>query len=220
MNREIAVIGLGRFGSAVALALARAGQTVIGVDLDRAVVQELADELTDVVRADTTDEEALRLLGITDFDTVVVAIGDFESNLLTTVSLKHLGVKQVIAKALTDRQADILQKIGVDQVILPEQEAGERLAKQLLSPAAEQLLSETGVVVGERAPPADWVGRSLSELAVRRKFGVLVIAIRRGSELLTAPGGDDSFQVADRIVFVGPRQRLKELGCRLIERRA
>src|SRR3712207_6302955 len=134
MNREIAVIGLGRFGSSVALELARAGRTVVGIDISRDVVQELSDALSDVVCADTTDEQALRLMAIGDFDTVVVAIGDFESNLLTTASLKYLGVKNVVAKALTDRQAAILNKIGVDQVVLPEQEAGERLARQLLNP--------------------------------------------------------------------------------------
>lgn len=220
MKREIAVIGLGRFGSSVALALSQAGQTVVGVDISRDVVQELSDELSDVICADATDEQALRLMAIGDFDTVVVAIGDFESNLLTTTSLKQLNVKHVVAKALTDRQASILNKIGVDQVILPEQEAGERLARRLLNPVAVRLFDEAQVSVGERPVLPEWVGRSLRELALRSKLGVLAVAIRRGSELLPAPGGDDRFEVEDRIVFVGPGERLKALGCRLIERRA
>jgi len=219
MNREIAVIGLGRFGSSVALALSRAGHTVVGVDVDRDVVQELADELTDVICADATDEQALRLMGISDFDTVVVAIGDFESNLLTTASLKQFGVAHVIAKALTGRQAAILNKIGVDQVILPEQEAGERLALHLVSSVAARVLDETGLSVGERSVPPEWIGRSLGELAVRSKLGVLAVAIRRGSELMAAPGGGDRFEVEDHIMFIGPPERLKELGCRLTERR-
>jgi trk system potassium uptake protein len=101
MAREFAVLGLGRFGTGVAVALAQAGCAVVGVDHDRDVVQDLAESLSDVIEADACDENALRLMGITDFDSVVVAIGDFESNLLAVVALKHLGVEHVIAKALT-----------------------------------------------------------------------------------------------------------------------
>lgn len=136
MVREVAVIGLGRFGSAVALALAEAGCAVVGIDRSRALVQELADQLADVVQADATDEDALRQLGIADFDVVVVGIGaDFESNLLITVALKEFGVPHVISKALSTRQAAILLKVGADQVVLPEQEAGKRLANDLLASA-------------------------------------------------------------------------------------
>ena len=101
MAREFAVLGLGRFGTGVALTLARAGCAVVGVDHDRELVRELAEQLSDVVEADACDEAALRLIGISDFDGVVIAIGDFESNLLAAVALKHLGVRHVVAKALT-----------------------------------------------------------------------------------------------------------------------
>ena len=121
---EFAVIGLGRFGSSLALTLAGRGYTVVGIDRDRALVQEFADELTQTVALDATDEDALRAIDIASFDTVVVAIGaDFESNLMATVALKSLGVRHIVCKALSERQQAILLKVGADRVVLPEYEA-------------------------------------------------------------------------------------------------
>ncbi len=220
MAREYAVLGLGRFGTGVALALSRRGCTVVGIDHDRQIVQELADQLADVVEADASDEDALRLVGVSDFDAVVVAIGDFESNLLAVVALKHLGVRYVVAKALTTRQAEILLKIGAAEVVLPEQEAGERLATRLMAPQISQVLFEqTGVAAGERPVPEAWVGKTLAELKVRQQFGVLSIVIRRGTEIILAPGPDDEFQVEDHVVFVGSQERLHALGCQIPNRR-
>lgn len=214
MTREFAVLGLGRFGTGVAQALAEAGCAVVGVDHDRGVVQDLADALSDVIEADACDEAALRLMGIADFDSVVVAIGGFESNLLAVVALKHLGVRHVVAKALTRRQAEILHKIGVDEVILPEQEAGERLARRLIAPGVNQVLKDQfGVSAGERSAPDAWIGRTIREVDVQRRHGVLVIAIRRNGELIMAPGAHVRFEPTDVLIFAGPDDRLAALGC-------
>jgi trk system potassium uptake protein TrkA len=214
MAREFAVIGLGRFGIGVALGLVQAGCTVVGIDEDQGLVQELADQLTDVVRADASDENTLRLIGISDFDGVVVAIGDLESSLLATLALKHLNVRYIVAKALNRRQAEILLKIGAHEVVLPEQEAGDRLAARLIAPEISQVLREqTGVAAGERLVPEGWVGQTLSQLGIRRKHSVLVIAIRRGTELIVAPGAEDRFEVGDRLVAVGTDDRLRAFGC-------
>lgn len=214
MAYEFAVIGLGRFGTGVALSLARAGCSVVGVDHDREIVRGLAEQLDDVIEADGSDETVLRQIGVSDFDSVVVAIGDFECNLLSTVALKHLEARHIVAKALTRRQAEILLRIGAHEIVLPEQEAGELLAARLLAPNISQaLLQQTGVAAGERLVPEEWVGRSLAELAIRPTHGVLVIAIRRGTRLITAPGADDSFEIGDQIVLTGPEPRLRELGC-------
>ena len=219
MAREYAVLGLGRFGTGVALALSRHGCTVVGIDHDREIVQGLADQLADVVEADGADEDALRLVGVGDFDAVVVAIGDFENNLLAVVALKHLGVHNIVAKALTARQAEILLKIGATEVVLPEQEAGERLASRLIAPDISQvLLEQTGVAAGERPVPEGWVGKTLAELQVRQQYGVLSIVIRRGTEIILAPGPDDEFQVEDHVMFVGSQERLRALGCRMPNR--
>jgi trk system potassium uptake protein TrkA len=130
--REYAVIGLGRFGSSLALRLIELGHSVLGIDRDREIVQRLADDLTQTAVLDASDEVALQDVGITAFDAVIVAIGaDFESNLMATTALKGLAVPLVIAKALSDRQRTILLRVGADRVILPEIEAGQRLADEL-----------------------------------------------------------------------------------------
>jgi trk system potassium uptake protein TrkA len=145
-----------------------------------------------------------------------VAIGEFEANLLAVVAVRHLGARHVVAKALTPRQAEILLRIGVDEVVLPEQEAGERLALRLLAPnISRDLMEHTGILAGERPVPQQWVGQSLGHIHLRQRHGVLAIAIRRGTELLIAPGADDIFQVEDQVVLVGDEERLKALGCRL-----
>lgn len=221
MAYEFAVIGLGRFGTGVALALARSGYSVVGVDHDRETVRGLAEQLDDVIEADGSDEGVLRQIGVSDFDSVVVAIGDFECNLLSTVALKHLQARHIVAKALTRRQAEILLKIGAHEIVLPEQEAGELLAGRLVAPNISQvLLQQTGVAAGERLVPEEWVGRSLAELAIRPTHGVLVIAIRRGTMLITAPGADDRFAIGDQLVLAGPEPRLRELGCRMHSQRS
>ena len=118
---DMAVIGLGRFGASVALTLARQGFSVVGVDRDPKLVQSLADDLTQTLTFDATDENALRAVDIASFDTVIVAIGaDFEANLMATVALKAVGVKRIICKALTERQKTILLRVGADKVVLPE----------------------------------------------------------------------------------------------------
>ena len=126
------MIGLGRFGSSLALRLVELGHSVLGIDRDREIVQRLADDLTQTAVLDASDEVALQDVGITAFDAVIVAIGaDFESNLMATTALKGLDVPLVIAKALSDRQRTILLRVGADRVILHEIEAGQRLADEL-----------------------------------------------------------------------------------------
>jgi trk system potassium uptake protein TrkA len=211
MIREVAVIGLGRFGTAVALTLAEAGCAVVGIDRDRALVQELAEQIDEVVQADATDDDALRQLGITDFDVVVVAVGaDFESNLLITTSLKELGVGHIIAKALSPRQASILHKIGADQVLLPEQEAGQRLANRLLAPSVTDALhSQSGIPALEVDLPDAWNKHTLHQLDLLRAHGVQVIAVRRAGDLVVAPDPDTPLASCERIVVVGMGDRLR-----------
>ncbi|HZH97967.1 MAG TPA: TrkA family potassium uptake protein, partial [Fimbriimonadaceae bacterium] len=134
-TQEFAVIGLGRFGFSLAKRLVSLGHTVLGVERDSAISQQYADELTQTVSLDSTDEDALREVDITSYETVVVAIGtNFEANVMTTVALKELGVRNVICKAATLRQRDILLRVGADRVVLPEHEGGARVAQELATP--------------------------------------------------------------------------------------
>lgn len=210
---EFAVIGLGRFGSSLALTLASRGYSVLGIDRDSAIVQQLADDLTQTVALDTTDEEALRAVDITSFDTVIVAIGaDFESNLMTTVALKAVGVRQVVCKALTERQQTILLKVGADRVVLPEHEAGQRLAYSLIAPwMLEQLPLGAKHSIAEILAPAQVIGKTLREANIQERFGLLVLAVKRGDEWKVPLPADEAFQQGDVLVTLGPNDGVARL---------
>ena len=203
---EFAVIGLGRFGSGVALTLVKRGYTVLGIDRDKAVSQQFADELTQTVALDSTDEEALRAVDITSFDTVIVGIGaDFESSLLTTVALRSVGVRRIVCKALSERQQSILLKVGADQVILPEHEAGQRLAYMLTTPLMlDQLPLGPEHSITELRPPPDYVGRPLRALDERDRLRVAIVALKRGTQVIIAPAHDTLLAQDDIIVVIGP----------------
>jgi trk system potassium uptake protein TrkA len=182
-SQEFAVIGLGRFGSAVALNLIERGYTVLGIDRDPEIVQKLADRITQIVALDSTNEDALRAVDITSFETVVVAIGThFENNLMTTVTLKSMGVNRVVCKAVSERQQQILLRVGADQVVLPEHEAGARLAWRLAEPRVlDHLDLGSGFSVAEVRVPNWLVGQSLMTSGLRKRFGINVLAIKRGA---------------------------------------
>ena len=162
---EFAVIGLGRFGASLALTLASDGYGVLGIDRNRQIVQQLADKLTQTVALDSTDENALRAVDIASFETVIVAIGsDFENNLMTTVGLKNLGVPRIICKALTEKQKTILLGIGATRVVLPESEAGRRLARELTIPRIlDQLVLDPEHSIVELTTTEAYTGRTLRE---------------------------------------------------------
>lgn len=202
---EVAVIGLGRFGSAVALTLERQGIHVLGIDKDPRLVQQYADRLTQTVALDATDEAALREVGIDHFETVVAAIGtNFECNLISVVNCKALGVKNVFAKALTQTQHDILLKVGADRVVMPEREAGERAALELLGMhSLGRLAHDADYLLVEMEIPPGLVGRTLSQCALRNRYGLTVIAVERGDAIVTMPDANWQFAAHDRLVLVG-----------------
>jgi trk system potassium uptake protein len=210
---EFAVIGLGRFGSSLALTLVERGYTVLGIDRDRDLVQQFADELTQTVALDATDEDALRAIDIAAFDTVVVGIGaDFESALMTTVGLKSLGVRRVVCKALSERQKNILLKVGADRVVLPEHEAGQRLAYSLTMPLLlDHLALDANHTITEFRAPAGSIGRTLRQADLLGKFAVTLLAIKRGEELLISPPADFVLQENDLLVVIGADANLARL---------
>lgn len=202
---EFAVIGLGRFGSAVALNLIERGYTVLGIDRSTEIVQELADRITQIVALDSTNEEALRAVDITSFDTVVVAIGtNFEANLMTTVTLKGVGVHRVVCKAVSERQQQILLRVGADQVVLPEHEAGARLAWRLAEPQVlDHLDLGEGISVAEVQVPEWLIGQSLMVSGLRKRFGINVLAIKRAGRMIVTPPADSVFAREDMILIIG-----------------
>lgn len=190
---NVAVIGLGRFGSALALELVNSGHQVLGIDSDERVVQSLSGELTHVVSADTTDEETLKELGLADMDSAVVAIGaDLESSILTASLLLQLGIKQVWAKANSSAHGKILRQLGVHHVIFPEYEMGRRVAHQVSGESLDYVhIDEDFVMVKVECPPS-FDGRNLADLKIRSNYGVTVVAFSHGDSNYTPASGHSS----------------------------
>jgi trk system potassium uptake protein len=212
-SREYVVIGLGRFGSSVALTLVERGYDVLGIDINRAIVQQYADQLTQTVSLDATDESALQAIDIGSFHTVVVSMaGHFENSILATVALKRLGVRRVVCKALSERQADILQRIGADRVVLPEKEAGHRLAIEIVMPKLlDSMVLGPGNTIAELTAP-DWmVGKALGESRIRERFAVIVLLIKSETNMLVQPPSDYIVKKKDLLVIVGTESAISRL---------
>lgn len=222
---RFAIIGLGRFGSKLARALADAGAEVIAVDKSRQLVEDLQDTVTLAVRLDSTDEQALQAQALGKVDVAVVGIGeDFESAALTTSLLKSLGVPRVIARAQTETRGRILRRVGADEIVYPEGESAMRWAHRLILPKLQQYveLGEGFSLVQIRAP-AKFVGGTPASLELRRRHGVTLVAIRRAvqagggqagaaaSEAFTIPRPDTTIQAGDDLVVVGPNDALANL---------
>jgi trk system potassium uptake protein TrkA len=204
-KEEYVVIGLGRFGASVAVTLASYDYNVLAIDNDKDRVQALSTALPNIMQLDATNIDALRQAGVDAFDTGIVCIGtDFESNILTTVLLRKLGVSRVIAKARTRTQREILMQVGADEVVLPEHEAGVRLARRLAAGHVIDYLevSKDVGVVELLAPPSFW-GHTLAETDLRQRYGLNAMAVRRGEELIVIPSGSFEIEENDVLVVLG-----------------
>lgn len=212
-KKQYAIIGMGRFGSSVARALSGMGYDVLAIDTDEQRVQEISTIVTHAVSADSTDEEALRALGIRNFDVVVVAIGeDIQSSILTTLILKDLGVPVILVKAKSELHGKVLSKIGADKVIYPERDMGTRVAHHLASPnILEYIELSPDYSILEMKAAAPMIGRNLQELDIRAKYRCNVIAIRRGDEMNITPNADDRLTRGDVLVIVGHKDSLTKL---------
>lgn len=208
--KQYAVIGLGRFGTSVARKLHEAGKEVLGIDIDELKVEDAEYFITHGIVADTTEEKALKSIGISNFDCVIVAIGnDMQSSILTVSILKELGIKKIIAKALGKRHGQILDKVGADWIIYPERDMGERVANQLLSPNMLNYIElSKEFSLEEIMIPSKMAGKNLRELDLRAKYGVSVIAIVRNSEIIFSPLPEQMIEKEDLLVVIGNRKNL------------
>ena len=194
---KFVVIGLGVFGRQVALTLAQEGAEVIAVDTDMERVDEIHDYVAYSVKLDATDVSSLRSLGLQDMDAAVVAIGEnFEANLLTAANLKDMGVKRVITRAANPIHRKILEQIGADEIISPEDEIGRKTAYRLLKPNVIDYLDVAGEFELIRMEtPDEFVGKTLAELDLRREYQVNVIGINKIEESADEAGDDTSAEV-------------------------
>ncbi len=222
-RKQFAVIGLGRFGTAMAETLTSLGHDVIGVDRDETIVQSLADVIAHPLQLDATDERALRAAGIAEVDVAVVSIGDdIEASVLIVMQLREIGIEHVVAKAVTPLHSRILEKVGASRVIFPEREMAIRIAHSLVLPSALDYveLSHDFSIIEIPAPPA-FVGRSLKQLELRPKLGVTLIAIKRVSsesgrvETNISPMADEVIRGGDVLALLGSNDRLNALDAAL-----
>ena len=205
------VVGLGRFGSQVARQLYSLGCEVLAMDLSAELVQQISNDVTHAVVGDAQDKEVLKALGVRNLDCAIVAIGDnLAASVLATMNMKELGVPYVVCKAHDETHRRVLQKLGADKVVIPEQENAHRLARSLSSPNVLdyiELSDEYGIM--EVPAPRKWYGQSLKELDIRAKFGINIIAVKRHGEISAFPAGDYRFVENDVIVVLGGSDTVK-----------
>ena len=216
--KQIAVLGLSRFGASVARALTNMGVEVMGVDKNPDKVADLAHDITHAVQADILDDDALDSLGLRNFDVVVLSIKDVEISCIATMALKDHGAVKIVAQAGGEAHGKILERIGADKVIMPEKDMGIRLARSLSSNnlidymelSAKHSLMELEAI-------DEWVGRTLKQSNIRNRYKINVVAIRSGKVLRVAPGSDDIIHDGDVLVVIGEntdRERVNKLGKR------
>lgn len=212
-NKDFVVFGLGKFGRSVAQTLAENECEVLAIDQNEEVVQEVADTVTHAVQADVTDGEALKALGVGNFDVAVIAIANnLQASIMSTILAKELGVPFIVAKASNDIHKRVLEKVGADKVVFPEREIGVRIANNLLSENFVDYieLSDDYSIV-EISVLDEWVGRSLKELNMRVNYGINVMAIRKGEAISITPGPDLVLQSADVLVVIGGNSDLRKI---------
>lgn len=211
--KQFAVIGLGRFGSSVAITLSKMGYDVLAVDTNEDIVNRITDEVTYAVQVDAMDEHSLKSLGIRNFDVVIVAIGqDVQTNILVTLMLKEMGVKRVVAKAQNSLHGLVLEKIGTDMVVFPERDMGVRVAHALVSKnILDQINLSPEYSIVELIAPEEFVGKSLLEAGFRKELGVNILAIRRGKDIIISPGARQAIYDGDILVAIGRNDQLKKM---------
>ena len=212
--KQIAILGLGRFGRALARTLVEMGHDVMGVDANEAVVEKMAPVLTNCVQADVMDEQTLLSLGVTNFDIVVVGIGnsDMQASIFTTLMLKEMGVEHVVCKVSGNKHARILLKLGADRVVYPERDMGMRFAHSIAQSDVLEFieLSEEYSMMEINAPKY-LIGKSLKESDVRSKYNINIVAIKRGKKIMVNPSPDAVLEQGDVLLAIGETKALTKL---------
>jgi len=205
-QKTYAILGLGIFGSTIAKTLSEYNCEVIGIDKDITCVERVSEFATQAVQADFTDIDQLRAIGVEDVDVAVVATGSrLEESIMAILNLKELGVPYILAKAKNKMYMQILLKIGADKVVRPEKEMGERVAKTLLSRNVIEMVDiDDEYSIMELHAPRNWVGKALSDLELRTKYGVNILGIRKhpGESLKISPAADYVIEADDQLLVI------------------
>jgi len=224
--KQFAVIGAGLFGSSVARTLSEEGCDVLLIDSNEERVRDMDEVVSQAVQLDATDEKALKSVGIADVDAVVVSVGkDMEASILITMLLKEMGIKLVVAKAISEAHYKILARLGADRIVFPEREMGIKVANSLLHPSIFDYIEVApGYSISETEPPPEIIDKSIEQARVRSKYGVEIIAIKRKRPVLDSSGNskledevrivpksDEIIHEGDTIIVIGSEQNLEKL---------
>lgn len=202
-KNQFAIIGLGKFGQALALRLSELGKDVLVIDKNEQAVNDISNLVTHAVVANAEDEQVLKSVGISNFDVVCVCMSsDMEANILITLMCKEMGVPFVVSKAMSERHRNVLEKIGADLVVFPEENMGRKLASALLNPLISDVteVSDSFKIVEVQCPP-EWIGKSLLELDLRKDYGLSVVVIKRGKDAINPDAS--TVILRDDIIVVG-----------------
>jgi trk system potassium uptake protein TrkA len=201
----VVVIGLGRFGGAVAESLIRLGHEVLGIDENAALTQKWSDKLTHVVQADATDSDVLRQLGVQDVSHAVVGIGtDIEASVLTVLALDEVGVDDIWAKAITVKHGRILERTGAHHVVYPEAAMGERVAHLVTGRMIDFIEFDDGFAIAKTSTPREAAGKTLAGSALRTKYGITVVGIKRPGTDFTYARPETMVRHGDVLIVSGP----------------
>ena len=212
-SKSFLVFGLGRFGSSLARSLCEQGQQVMAVDTNEENVQNIAPYVTEALQLDATDEAALATLDVSGFDGAVVSIGEnVRDSILICVLLKEMGIPHLIAKANDELHAKVLCKIGVDRVVFPERDMGERVAKSIVTPGVLDLMQlDDDFQIVEIRTPERWAGDTLIGLNVRRKYGISILAVHRNGSYMVSPSADLQLEADDTLLVIGKTEDVEAL---------
>ena len=212
---KFAVIGLGSFGSNIAKTLYTKKQEILAVDKDKEKIEEVKTFVSHAVSMDAANKENLRALGIEEMDTVIVSLGpDLEASILTVLYLHEIGAKRIIAKALTEDHAKILDAVGATEVIFPEKDMAIKTASRLISPnVLEYLPLLSGFGIQEIAPPEKYIGKTLRELDLRNKYGIQIIAVKEliPEKITFVPRADFVIKDSDILIILGEEKKLAKI---------
>lgn len=214
MKKSFCIIGLGKFGFSLAQTLISEGNQVMVIDTDVEKINLLADSATNAVIGDATNEKVLREAGITDYDCVAVCLsGNLNDNVLITIMLKEMGIKKVISRAHSESHRRVLERIGADMVVLPEQDMGEKLGYMFSKDNVTEFIEFSGYKIVEMLVPKAWIGKTLMELDVRRKYGVNIIAIVSADDPKpnVSPSPTRPFAEGDKISIIGSDKEVERL---------
>lgn len=212
-SKQYLVIGCGRFGTAVATTLEELGNQVMAIDIDEDAVQRISDKVTYSAIVDVTDEHALIDLGIANFDAVIIGIGsDFRAAIMSILVSKEMGVKHVVCKVADEIQSKVMLKLGADNTIMPERDAGKRLAHSLMSRnVLDQMVLSDEISIYEINLPSKWAGKSIGQLDLRKQYNINVIAIKRDGKTILTIQPSRVFEEGDVVILAGNNEIIKHI---------